>query len=129
MPYGWHSHGGFMKHFVAAALFIIALSGCSFLRSQISVFHQLPLELGGTTYAMIPLKEQEGSLEHKAYEDAVRQELNVKGFRETTVEQALLVVILSLRDRYRQRGGVILSHHWPNGSFIKFNVRNRAKLR
>ena len=70
-----------MKHFVAAALFIIALSGCSFLRSQISVFHQLPLELGGTTYAMIPLKEQEGSLEHKAYEDAVRQKLNVKGFR------------------------------------------------
>ena len=72
-----------MKHFIAAALFIIALSGCSFLlsgcsflRSQISVFHQLPLELGGATYAMIPLKEQEGSLEHKAYEDAVRQELN-----------------------------------------------------
>jgi hypothetical protein len=65
------------------------------LRSQVAVFHQLPKDLSGTTYVMIPFKEQEGSLEHKAYEEAVRQELNAKGLRETTVNQAQVAVFLA----------------------------------
>jgi hypothetical protein len=44
---------------------------------------------------MIPFKEQEGRLQHKAYEEAVRQELNAKGFRETTVDQAHTVVFFA----------------------------------
>ena len=43
---------------------------------------------------MVPFKEQEGSLEHKAYEQTVKQELIEKGFRETTLDQAEIVVFL-----------------------------------
>jgi hypothetical protein len=84
-----------MKNLLIATLLLGLLSGCAFLRSQVAVFHQLPKDFSGTTYVMIPFKEQEGSLEHKAYEEAVRQELNAKGFRETTLDQAQAAVFLS----------------------------------
>ena len=84
-----------MKNLLIATVLLGALSGCALLRSQVAVFHQLPKDFSGTTYAMIPFKEREGSLEHKAYEEAVRQELNEKGFRETTVDQAQTVVFFA----------------------------------
>ena len=85
-----------MKNLLIVALLASALSGCAMLlRSQIAVFHELPPQFAGTTYAMVPFKEQEGSLEHKAYEQAVKQELIEKGFRETTLDQAEMVVFLS----------------------------------
>jgi hypothetical protein len=86
---------GLLKNLLVATVLIAALPGCALLRSQVAVFHHLPKDLSGTTYVMIPFKEQEGSLEHKAYEEAVRQELNAKGFRETTVDQAQTVVFLA----------------------------------
>jgi Domain of unknown function (DUF4136) len=84
-----------MKNLLIATVLLTGLSGSALLRSQVAVSHQLPKDLSGTTYVMIPFKDQEGSLEHKAYEEAVRQELNAKGFRETTVEQAETVVFLA----------------------------------
>ena len=84
-----------MKNLLVATVLLAALSGCALLRSQVAVLHHLPKDLSGTTYAMIPFKEQEGRLEHKAYEEAVRQELNAKGFRETTVDQAQTVVFFA----------------------------------
>ncbi len=85
-----------MKNLLLVALFTSALSGCAMLlRSQIAVFHELPEGFAGTTYAMIPFKEQEGSLEHKSHEQGIRQELNARGFRETPLEQAEVVVFLS----------------------------------
>jgi hypothetical protein len=87
--------GGLMKNLLIATALLAGLSGCALLRSQVAVFHHLPKDLSGTTYVMIPFKEQEGSLEHKAYEEAVRQELNAKGFRETTVDQAQTVVFFA----------------------------------
>jgi Domain of unknown function (DUF4136) len=84
-----------MKNLLIATVLLTRLSGCALLRSQVAVSHQLPEDLSGTTYVMIPFKDQEGSLEHKAYEEAVRQGLNAKGFRETTVDQAQTVVFLA----------------------------------
>jgi hypothetical protein len=84
-----------MKNLLVATVLLAALSGCALLRSQVAVLHHLPKDLSGTTYAMVPFKEQEGRLEHKAYEEAVRQELNAKGFRETTVDQAQTVVFFA----------------------------------
>ena len=84
-----------MKNLLIATVLLAALSDCALLRSQVAVLHQLPKDLSGTTYAMIPFKEQEGMLEHKAYEEAVRKELNAKGFRETTVDQAQTVVFFA----------------------------------
>jgi Domain of unknown function (DUF4136) len=84
-----------MKNLLVATVLLAMLSGCALLRSQVAVFHHLPKDLSGTTYVMIPFREQEGSLQHKAYEEVVRQELNAKGFRETTVDQAQTVVFLA----------------------------------
>jgi len=84
-----------MKNLLVATVLLAMLSGCALLRSQVAVVHQLPKDLSGTTYVMIPFKEQEGRLEHKAYEETVRQELNAKGFRETTVDQAQTVVFFA----------------------------------
>jgi hypothetical protein len=44
---------------------------------------------------MIPFKEQEGRLAHTTYEEVVRQELNAKGFHETTIDQAQTVVFFA----------------------------------
>jgi hypothetical protein len=86
--------GELMKNLLIATVLLAGLSGCTLLRSEVEVWHQLPEDISGTTYVMIPFKEQEGSLDHKAYEEAVRQELNAKGFRETTEDQAETVVFL-----------------------------------
>ena len=84
-----------MKNLLVATVLLAMLPGCALLRSQVAVFHHLPKDISGTTYVMVPFKEQEGSLEHKAYEEALRQELNAKGFRETTADQAETVVLLA----------------------------------
>jgi hypothetical protein len=89
------SCGGPIKNLLVAIGLLTALSGCALLRSQVAVFHQLPKDVSGTTYVMIPFKEQEGRLQHKAYEEAIRQELNAKGFRETTIDQAQTVVFFA----------------------------------
>jgi Domain of unknown function (DUF4136) len=97
-----------MKNLLVATVLLAGLSGCALLRSQIAVLHQLPKGISGTTYVMIPLKEQEGSPEHKVYEEVVRQALNAKGFRETTADQAETVVFFAYGiDKGR---GVVSSH-------------------
>lgn len=81
---------------VAFIVFLASLaSACTTVRSHISVFHELDARIVGTTYALVPFKEQEGSLEHKTYEQAVKQELNAKGFKEAPFEQAKVVVFIS----------------------------------
>jgi Domain of unknown function (DUF4136) len=84
-----------MKNLLVASLLLATLPGCALLKFQVSVSHQLPKDLSGSTYVMIPFKEQEGRLQHKVYEDIVRQQLNAKGFRETTLDQAQTVVFFA----------------------------------
>jgi hypothetical protein len=77
-----------MRKMSVLLLLWVAASGCvSRVRSQISVFHELS-EGDKPTYALLSFKEQEGSLEHKTYENLVRQQLNAKGFREAPIEKA-----------------------------------------
>lgn len=81
---------------IAFIVFLVSLgTACSTVRSHISVFHELDAGVAGTTYALVPFKEQEGSLEHKTYEQAVKQGLNAKGFKEVPLEQAKVVVFIS----------------------------------
>lgn len=85
-----------MKRWLTLIVCVILLSGCAgFIQSDVSVFHEIPPTFTGTTYAMIPFKEQEGSLEHKNYERAVKSELDAKGFREAPIENAEVVIFLS----------------------------------
>ena len=46
------------------------------------------------TYALLPLKAQEASLEHKNYERLARAHLNGNGFREVELGKAEVVVVL-----------------------------------
>jgi len=85
-----------MKPWLTLVVCVILLSGCAAsIRSDVSVFHEIPPTFSGTTYAMIPFKQQEGSLEHKTYERAVKRELDAKGFREASIENAEVVIFLS----------------------------------
>jgi len=85
-----------MKRWSILIILVSLLSGCGpLIRSDISVFHEIPQVFTGTTYAVVQFKEQEGSLEHKVYEQAVKRELNAKGLREASIVQAEVVVFLS----------------------------------
>ena len=84
-----------MKNLFVAALLLAMLPGCALLRSQVAVLHQLPKNLSDTTYVITPFKEQEGNLQYKDYAEVVRQQLNAKGFRETTMDQAQTLVFFA----------------------------------
>jgi hypothetical protein len=74
----------------------LALTGCgTFIQSSVTVFHELSPTAEAKTYAFIRSKEQQESLEHKAYEEMVRQQLARREFREVSVAQADLAVFLS----------------------------------
>ena len=70
------------------------VTGCAqMVRSQVSVFHEIP-DGAKPTYTLLSFKEQESSLEHKTYENLVRQQLNAKGFREVPLDQSDVIVFL-----------------------------------
>jgi hypothetical protein len=89
------SSGWATKNLFVALLLLAMLPGCALLTSQISVSHQLPKDLSGTTYVITPFKEQEGNPNYNAYAEAVKQQLNAKDFRETTLDQAQIVVFFA----------------------------------
>jgi hypothetical protein len=109
-----------MKNLLVATVLLAGLSGCALLRSQVAVLHQLPMDLSGTTYVMIPFKEQEKSLEHKVYEEAVRQELNAKGFRDG--RSGTDSGVFGLWHKYGEKGPFVLSNHRPNRSHNLFHL-------
>jgi len=85
-----------MRRLLIAVICLMFFTGCvRFVKSEISVFHELPLSLRSMSYTIIPFKEQEGSLEYKAYEQSIKQELNAKGFRETSLENTDVVIFFS----------------------------------
>jgi len=48
--------GRLMKNRLVPILLLATLPGCALLRSQVAVQHQLPIDVSGTTYVMIPFK-------------------------------------------------------------------------
>ncbi len=57
---------------LAMMLAALLLSGCiGLVRSDVAVFHQLGESPTPTTYAFVPLKGQESSLEYKTYKELV----------------------------------------------------------
>jgi hypothetical protein len=77
-------------------VFLALLAGaCTHIQSNITVFHDLDAGIAGTTYKMVPFKDQVGSLEHRTYEQIVKQELNARGFVEVPIQQAAVVVFMS----------------------------------
>jgi len=71
----------------------ILLNGCAgLIKSDIAVFHVLPDTPQPTSYAFIPLKDQEGSLEYETYKGLIRTELTKYQYTEVPIERAEVVV-------------------------------------
>lgn len=60
--------------------------------TQTTVFHSLQSSLNGISYAIIPNKDQESSLEYKAYANAIKTKLNQFGMIETEANSAVFKV-------------------------------------
>lgn len=85
-----------MIKWVLLAISFALLGGCAnIFVSDVSVFHEIPSNFSGATYAVIPFKEQQGSLEHKSYKLAVERELSAKGLKAVPVESADIVVFMT----------------------------------
>ena len=62
---------------------MMLLTGCaSTLRSDVTSFQRWPANAAGSTYSFKRMGNQEGSLEHKTYEDLARAEMNKLGLKE-----------------------------------------------
>src|SRR3954464_11775278 len=57
-----------------------ALSACSQVRTEVSRFSRMPANGTGRTFAVVPLKEQMGSLEYQNYSGLVAQQLVERGY-------------------------------------------------
>lgn len=76
-----------MKRFSAIFLTIVLLlaAGCaSTLRSDVTSFQRWPANAAGSSYSFKRIGNQEGSLEHKTYEDLARVELNQLGLTQAS---------------------------------------------
>ena len=83
-----------MVRMLTVALSLILLSGCAgFVKSQVSVFHQLGETPVPKTYVFVPLEGQENSLEYKTYIQLVRQQLSKFQYSEAASNETPDVVI------------------------------------
>jgi Domain of unknown function (DUF4136) len=83
-----------MRNILLALVFAL-LAGCaSFVETQVSAFHELEPSLSGVTYALVPSKEQEGSLEFQSYAKLVKVELKKRGMMEAPFNQAKYAIFM-----------------------------------
>lgn len=69
--------------FVLITALLLFSAGCaSTLRSDVTSFQRWPANAAGSSYSFKRLGNQEGSLEHKTYEDLARTELSQLGLKE-----------------------------------------------
>lgn len=98
-----------MRKALLLAIICAALAGCGqFIRSHVSVFHEMPAG-PSPTYAFLQFKEQEGSLEHRTYENLLRQQLTAKGYREVPLEKADLIAFI----QYGIDAGTQVAYSYP----------------
>lgn len=75
-----------MKQWARTGIVMLAaslLAGCgSFIRSNVTAFHEWPAQLPATQYVFERSQEQDASLEYRNYENLVRAELNRLGLSE-----------------------------------------------
>ncbi len=82
--------------FYLIVIFSLLLSGCQmYMQSDVTVFHELPVDVYGKTYAFQPASEQETSLEYKTYAEQVRQQMFRWGFVEKPASVAEWMVVFT----------------------------------
>jgi hypothetical protein len=72
------------------AAFCVTLAGCASTKiiSEVTAFHEWPVELRNRSFTFERTKEQENNLEHRSYEGLVRAELLRLGFTEAEPPQS-----------------------------------------
>jgi hypothetical protein len=82
-----------MRVIVAAAI-VLLVSACASIQIEVAAFHDLSPTARSLKYAVVPVAGQEASLEHKAFRDLVKTELNKRGYLETPEAEADVHVFL-----------------------------------
>lgn len=81
--------------YIVLALLVALFSGCaSFVKTKVSAFHELEHPLTGVAYALVPTKEQEGSLEFQSYAKIVKSEFAKHGMTEASFDQAKYAIFM-----------------------------------
>lgn len=81
---------------LSALLLLLGLCACGpTIRSDVTVFHDLPSAGAAIRYAAVPFKEQVGSLEHETYARLVKDKLAQRGFIEVPLTEAELLLFIS----------------------------------
>lgn len=73
--------------FMAAASMVLAGCASPRISSEVTAFHEWPADLQGPTFTFERTKAQDESLEYRAYENLVRNELHRLGFVDATTSQ------------------------------------------
>lgn len=77
---------------IALAVFSLLLNGCgATLQAQVNTFHTL--DSAPKKYVLIPTKDQQ-NLEYQTYANLVRQQLNARGWMESSYETADVAVFM-----------------------------------
>ena len=87
-----------MKRFLSIlfVLSIVTLSqGCTFVHSDVAVFHRLSKTETPHKYSFVPLEWQEGSLEYSKYQELIRSQLGVNNYQEVDIPDANVIVTFS----------------------------------
>lgn len=86
---------GIMKRMLLGAFVALLVQGCAgMVETKVTAFHDMVQPIAGITYAIVPSKEQEGSLEFQAYSKLVKAELDKRGMAEAPFEQAKYAVFM-----------------------------------
>jgi hypothetical protein len=69
-----------MFRLVMIMVLVILMGACAQVHTQVARFHHMPPVGSGETFAVVPLKNQAGSLEWERYADLVARQLTSKGY-------------------------------------------------
>ena len=84
-----------MKRLLLVTFVALLVQGCAAtVETKVTAFHDIAQPLTGTTYAIVPSTEQEGSLEFQAYAKLVKAELDKRGMAEAPFDQAKYAVFM-----------------------------------
>jgi hypothetical protein len=83
-----------MRNAAIALLFALLTSCASFVETRVSSFHELKQPLSGLTYALVPSKDQETSLEFQSYSKLVRSELEKRRMIEAPFDKAKYAIFM-----------------------------------
>lgn len=84
-----------VKRLISIISSFILLGCAARVQTNVTSFHELNQPLTGKTFAFLPSKEQEGSLEYRSYAKAVQVELEKRGMKMASFDNANYAVFMT----------------------------------